>query len=94
MSGKPSSPAPLRRLVGLVCVFGKLALLPIMMAVELFLLLSVFIIGIIRPRFGLNLNDWFCDRLPDRDWYWERPMNVRSRQPNASDHRAADKGAK
>lgn len=80
----PSSLARFQRVVGPLCVFGKLAILPIMMAVELILLLSVFVVGIIRPRLGLNLSDWFCDHLPDRDWYWERPMNVRSRRPNTT----------
>lgn len=86
--------APVRRLVGLVCVFVKLCLLPIMAAVEVPLLMAVFLTGLIQPRYALRLNDWFCDHLPDRDWYWERPMNVRSAQANASDHRAADKETK
>jgi hypothetical protein len=58
----------------------SLLLLPFMLAIELALLLAVLLVGLVRPRYGLNLNDWINRHGAFRDRYWGMSMSVPSRR--------------
>ncbi len=59
-----------------------LLLLPAMAGLELALLFAIAVVGLVRPRTGLALAEWFDAHLPDRAWYWGMSMNRRPDTPH------------
>jgi hypothetical protein len=62
------------------CLVSMALILPLMVLVECTLILLVLGAGILRPRYGFDLNEWLNQHFPSRDRYWGRSMNVSSRR--------------
>jgi hypothetical protein len=65
-----------------------------MVFIELILILFTIFVGIIKPSFGIKLNDFFCGHLPSRDWYWGIKVDIRSSELESKSNALADRAAK